>query len=78
MRVAAPSTRLADVDELDDRGFGLRLNGQLAKQALFLGASHHHIVGTLHGFDEGARFTTAQRGVQREVLRQALTQGLRV
>ncbi len=76
--ITAPSTGFANVDELNDRGLGLRLYGQVAKQALFLGAGHHHIVCALHGLQKCARLAATQRGVQRERLRQALAQCLGV
>jgi len=49
------------------------LHGQVTKQPLFLGASHHHVIDALHGLNESASFTAAQGGVQREWLSQALT-----
>jgi hypothetical protein len=56
----------------------LRLHSQVTKQALLLGAGHHDIVCALYGLYKSARLTAAQRGVQRERLRQALAQRLRV
>jgi hypothetical protein len=37
------------------------LLADLQKQALFLGAGHHHVVAGLNRFLEGAGFTAAQR-----------------
>jgi hypothetical protein len=45
---------------------------------LLLGAGHHHIVCALHGLHKCVRLAAAQRGMQREWLRQALAQRLRV
>ena len=56
----------------------MRFDGKLTKQALLLGASHHHIIDTLNGLNESASLAAAQRGMQREWLRQALTQCLRI
>ena len=76
--VSAPATGLADIDELDDRGFSVGLNRQIAKECLLLGASHHHVVIALNRLEVSADIATAQRSVQRERFRQALTQRLRV
>ncbi len=79
--VLAPATRFTDVDELDDRRFGLGLHRKFAKQPLLLCASDHHIVlriGVLHCANEFASFASAQRGVQLQRFIQALAQRLRV
>ena len=76
--VSTPAPCFADVDEFDDRSFGLGFNRKFTKQTLLLCTGHHHIVRALHGLHKGTRFTTAQRGVQRQVFRQALAQCLRV
>ena len=76
--VTTPATRFTNIDELDDRSFRLGLHGQVTKQPLFLGAGDHHIIGPLNRLNKSASFTAAQRVVQRERLRQALTEGFRV
>ena len=76
--VLAPATGLADIDELDGGSLGLRLLCQIAKEFLFLGTCHHDIVMALNRLEIGTDITSAQRRMQWERLRQALTQRLRV
>ena len=54
------------------------LHRQIAKQSLLLGASHHHVVIALNRLEVGPDIAAAQRSVQRERFRQALTQRLRI
>ena len=76
--VLAPATGLADIDALDDRGFSGGLQSQIAKESLLLGACHHHIVMALNRLEISADVATAQRRMERERFRQALTQRLRI
>ena len=74
----APTTGLTDIDELDDGSFSVCLQCQITEQSLLLGASHHHIVIALNRLEVSADITTAQRSVERQRFRQALTQRLRI
>ena len=77
-RILAPSTGLADIDELDDRSLSGGLNCQIAKEFLLLGASDHYIVVALDRLQIGADIAATQRRVKRQWFRQALAQRLRI
>ena len=76
--IAAPATGFADVHKPDGRHRAFGLLAQIAKQALLLGASHHHIVTRLDGLLKGPRLAAAQGGVECQVFMQRRAQRLRV
>ena len=76
--IAAPAPGFADVHKPDGRHRPFGLLAQVAKQALLLGAGHHHVLPGLDGLLERPCVTPAQGGVKGQVFMQCLAQRLGV